>query len=313
MPGPGGGSRGGGFSGGSRGGGFSGGGGFGGGGFRGGYGGYHGRHYGGFYGGPFFGGGFFRPRRHYYGGYGYGGGCLGGLLGVLMLPIVLILVAVIGLTSMFGTAFTNVSQGGTVIYDEKALQDYANTQYQAEFGSNMSTYEDNILIVFLTNENRDGYDTIAWVGDNVATKINEQFGNQYTAFGVAMQSSIDADYYEYSISKNLAMVVDKMTDNVTGLELESSFVTPSIGEKSDSHLTNHSDLAINEATVNASLKKFTEETDIPIVIVVDSMETVIGKTLAVTDIFSVVLFIGMIVVAVVLVVRAFKRREEREN
>ena len=232
---------------------------------------------------------------------------------MLMLPIVLVLVAVIGLTSMFGTAFTNVSQGGTVVYDEKALQDYANIQYQAEFGDNMSTYEDNILIVFLTNENRDGYDTIAWVGDNVATKINEQFGNQYTAFGVAMQSSIDPDYYEYSISKNLAMVVDKMTDNVTGLELESSFVTPSTGEKSDSHLTNHSDLEINETTVNASLKKFTEETDIPIVIVVDSMETVIGKTLAVTDIFSVVLFIGMIVVAVVLVVRAFKRREEREN
>ena len=235
------------------------------------------------------------------------------MLGVLMLPIVLVLVAVIGLTSMFGTAFTNVSQGGTVVYDEKTLQSYANTQYQAEFGGNMSTYEDNILIVFLTNENRDGYDTIAWVGDNVATKINEQFGNQYTAFGVAMQSSVDPDYYEYSISKNLAMVVDKMTESVDGLGLESSFVTPSTGEKSDSHLTNHSDLEINEATVNTALKKFTEETDIPIVIVVDSMETVIGKTISSTDIFSVVLFIGMIVVAVVLVVRAFKRREEKEN
>lgn len=311
MPGPGGGSRGGGFSGGSRGGGF-GGGGYGGGGFRGGYGGYHGRPHGGFYGGPFFGGGFFRPRRHYY-GYGYGGGgCLGGLLGVLMLPIILVLVAVIGLTSMFGTAFTNVSNGGTVVYNEKALQDYANTQYQAEFGDNYATYEDNILIVFLTNETRDGYDTIAWVGDNVATKINEQFGNQYTAFGVAMQSSI-GNPYEYSISKNLAMMVDKMTESVDGLGLESSFVTPPTGVQSDSHLTNHSDLAINEATVNTALQKFTEETDIPIVIVVDSMENVIGKTLAVTDIFSVIIFIGMIVAAVVLIVRAFKRREEREN
>lgn len=313
MPGPGGGSRGGGFSGGSRGGGFSGGGGFGGGGFRGGYGGYHGRHYGGFYGGPFFGGGFFRPRRHYYGGYGYGGGCLGGLLGMLMLPIVLVLVAVIGLTSMFGTAFTNVSQGGTVVFDEDKLEEYAKTQYLTEFGDNISTYEHNILIVFLTNENHDGYDTIAYVGDDIATDISLQFGNQYTPFGIAMQSSIDPDGHKNSISKGLAMMVEKMTKSVKDLELESSFSIPPEGEMSDSHLTNHSDLEINETTVNTALKKFTEETDIPIVIVVDSMETVIGKTLAVTDIFSVVLFIGMIVVAVVLVVRAFKRREEREN
>ena len=234
------------------------------------------------------------------------------MLGVLMLPIILVLVAVIGLTSMFGTAFTNVSQGGTVVYDEKTLQSYANTQYQAEFGGNMSTYEDNILIVFLTNENRDGYDTIAWVGDNVATKINEQFGNQYTAFGIAMQSSINS-YYEHSLSGNLAMAVDKITESVESLDLESSYRVQSTGEKNESHLTNHSNLEINEATVNTALKKFTEETDIPIVIVVDSMETVIGKTISSTDIFSVVLFIGMIVVAVVLVVRAFKRREEKEN
>ena len=229
-----------------------------------------------------------------------------------MLPIILVLVAVIGLTSMFGTAFTNVSQGGTVVYDEKALQSYADQQYNAEFGGNISTYEENILIVFLVNENRDGYDTIAWVGDHIVSDINEQFGNQYTAFGIAMQSSINS-YYENSLSGNLAMAVDKMTESVESLDLESSYRVQSTGVKTESHLTNHSNLEINEATVNMALKDFTEATGIPMVIVVDSMETVIGKTLAVTDIFSVVIFIGMIVAAVVLIVRALKRRKGTES
>ena len=230
-----------------------------------------------------------------------------------MLPFLLLFVAVIGFTTMFGSALANVRNGGTITYNEQTFQNYANQQYLAEFGS-ASGYEDNILIVFLANEETDGYYTIAWVGDNVNTKINEMFGNQYTPFGVAMQSSIDGDYYAYSISKNLAMAVDKMTDNVTALNLKSSFVTAPSGSHVDSHLTNHSSLAINESTVEQALNKFTQETDIPIVIVVDKMENVFGKNLAFSDIFTMLIFIGLAVVAVVMIVRAVRaKRNEKEN
>ena len=230
-----------------------------------------------------------------------------------MLPIVLLLVAVIGFTTMFGTAFANVKNGGTVTYNEKEFQTYANQQYMEEFGANSATYEDNIMIVFLTNEERDGYYAIAWVGDNVHTEINKQFGNEYTTFGRAVQNSIDSDYYEFSISKNLAMVVDEMTDSVTALGLDSSFITPSKGAKTESHLTNHSDLAINEDTVENALKKFTEETDIPVVIVVDTMENVFGKTLSFSDVFTMLLFIVLAVVAIVMIVRAVKNRRKQEQ
>lgn len=230
-----------------------------------------------------------------------------------MLPFILLLVAIIGFASMFGSAFTNVKNGGTVGYSEKDFQTYANQQYIAEFGDHGDTYEDNILIVFLTNEARDGYDTIVWVGDNVSTDVNKLFGNEYTAFGRAMQNSIDADYYEFSISKNLAMVVDDMSDSVTALGLESPYVTPSKGEKTESHLTNHSDLSVNEETVETALKKFTEETDIPIVIVVDTAENVFGKELAFSDIFTMILLVGLAVVAIVMIVRAIKNKEERQQ
>lgn len=230
-----------------------------------------------------------------------------------MLPIVLLMVAVIGFTTMFGTAFANVKNGGTVTYNEKEFQTYANQQYLEEFGDNTGTYEDNIMIVFLTNEERDGYYAIAWVGDNVHTEINKQFGNEYTIFGRAMQSSIDSDYYEFSISKNLAMVVDEMTDSVTALNLKSSFNSQSTGLKTESHLTNHSDLAINEETVETALKAFTEETDIPMVIVVDTMENVFGKTLSFSDVFTMLLFIVLAVVAIVMIVRAVKSKREEQQ
>ena len=148
MPGPGGGSRGGGFGGGSRGGGFGGGGsrggGFGGGsrGFGGGFGGPHHHHHYGYWG----------PRRPFFGGWygrGYGGGCLGGLLGILLLPIILLLVVSILLVSIVGSAVANVANGGSIYYDEAAFQQYADDQYAAEFSS-YSNYENNILIVFLT-------------------------------------------------------------------------------------------------------------------------------------------------------------------
>lgn len=225
-----------------------------------------------------------------------------------MLPILLLLVAVIGFTSMFGSAMANIKNGGTVTYNEKQFQTYANQQYMAEFGENSGTYEDNIMIVFLTNEARDGYYAIAWVGDNIDTSINKQFGNEYTAFGRTVQANIDSDYYEFSISKNLAMVVDEMSDVVNSQGLTSPFVTPSKETKTESHITNHSDLAINEETVESALKKFTEETEIPMVIVVDSMENVFGKQLAFSDVFTMLLFVGLAVVAVVMIVRRVKNR-----
>ena len=303
MPGPGGGSRGGGFGGGSRGGGFGGGrgGGFGGGsrggGFGGGYGGYWG------------------PRRHYYGGwrrpyYGYGGGgCLGGLLGIIMLPIILLLVVSVLLISIVGSALQNVANGGSIYYDEAVFQQYADDKYAAEFSS-YSNYENNLLIVFLTNEEADGYYVIAWVGDNIHTDINYMFGDETTTFGRVVQGSINREYYAYSLDSNLANVMDQMAVKISALGLDSSFRTQKVSENpAPSHLTNYSSLSLTEETVNDSLKAFTEKTDIPTVIVVDTMENVFGKTIPVGDIITVIGLLVILGVSIYMIVRAVKNRK----
>ena len=308
MPGPGGGSRGGGFGGGSFGSGGSRGGGFGGGSFGGGgFGGHHHGHHHHHYHRPFF----YRPYR--YGGYGYGGGgCLGGLLGIFLVPIVMLMFVIMMLVGSLGSAFSNVLSGGKISYDEPEMENYANIQYAKEFG-NSSAYEDNILIVFLTDEEAEGYYTIAWVGYNIANEINGMFGNEYTEFGVQMLAEIP-DYHQYSLSRNLATVIDNMTKKITRLGLDSSFIENSDkSEMTKSHLTNHSNLEMSEETVNRALDDFTEATDIPIVIVVDDIDNVFDKTIGVGDILTVVIALGIGGYAIYLIIKTVKQNKKNDE
>ncbi len=312
MPGPGGGSRGGGgFRGGGFGGGsFGGGGGFGGGGHRGGgFGGPHGPrgpHFGwGF--GPRFGGWYHRPY--------YGGGCLGGLMGLMMLPIVLILVAALMIFSVvgsFGSAVSTVASGGNLTYDENVFQDYADAQYAAEFGTS-TAYEDHLLLVFLVeDEEYWDYAYIAWVGDHIDTSINDMFGNDQTAYGRAITSSINAQSYKYSLDSNLARVVEAMEDQITAKNLPSSYKSSCDHENHTqvaSHLTNKTELPLTEQTVNDALTSFTEATGISVVLVVDDIDDVFERKIPASDIFTLIIATGIIVVAIVIIVRTLKKKK----
>ena len=132
-----------------------------------------------------------------------------------------------------------------------------------------------MLIVFLTNESADAYYTIAWIGDNIRNEINYMFGDEYTEFGDAMLRSINDSYYAYSLDANLASVMEIMTGKIVELNLDSSFKSESYNAGTvESHVTNYTDFDLTEETINISLRKFTEETGIPAVIVIDSMESV---------------------------------------
>ena len=230
-------------------------------------------------------------------------------MGVLLMPIILILVVSLILVGMVGSAISNVANGGSVYYDETVLQQYADDQYAKEFSS-YSNYENNILIVFLANEEADGYYAIAWVGDNIHNKINSMFGDETTTFGRVVQGEVNREYYAYSLDSNLANVMDTMGERVEDLGLESSFRNEKESKNPPtSHLTNYSSLSLTEETVNESLVAFTEKTDIPVVIVVDTMENVFGKTLPIGDIITVLFLLAILGVAIYLIVRALKNRK----
>ena len=237
-------------------------------------------------------------------------------MAVLLLPIILILVAAIVLISVVGSAVSNVSNGGIISYDEAVFQRYADDQYAAEFSS-YDNYENNLLIVFLTNEEADGYYAIAWVGDNIRNNINYMFGDETTTFGRVVQGAVNREYHAYSLDANLASVMEQMGDRIEDLGLPSSFKTEKAASKlPTSHLTNRSPLSMTEQTVNEALIAFTEQTDIPVVIVVDTMENVFGKTIPVSSIITIVIALTVIGVGLcLLVIRivASKRNGQNDN
>ena len=300
MAGPGGGSSGGGFGGGSfggGGGGFSGGGhGFGGGSFGnhggsfggnnngGHFGGHHGGHFGGhhhhdphhhrpFFGGPFFGGGWGWGRRRY-----RTGGCGTGFI-IALFIIFFALYTFVPEGDLFDDPFVHTEvynvDVGSVVYDEATMQEYANENYKECFGD-YDNYENNILLVFLTNDACDGYYTIAWVGDNIRSEINGMFG-EYTEYGQLLNQYINTNYYAYSLDMNLSDVIMNMTQSITELGLDSSFRTDyPEGETAKSVLVNKTSLEMSGESLDVVLTNFTEKTGIPCVIVVDRSESVFG-------------------------------------
>ena len=161
---------------------------------------------------------------------------------------------------------------GTV-YDELALQDFADDQY-AKIFSDQPDYEDNLLIVFLTDAQYYDYCYIAWVGDHIATDINYMLGNNDTILGEEMVTWINETNYKYSLDANLAAVMTSMANRIQELGLDSSFSCEGGHNVVTSHLVNETDLPMTKSTVNDALSYFTETTGIPVVIVVEDMADV---------------------------------------
>ena len=278
MPGPGGGGRGGGFGGGSFGGG-----GFGGGGYRG-------------------GGYYYRP----FGFWGLGGG----LFSLFFMPFILIaFAAIILFTAVFG-AFGSIAEGGVTDYQERQFQDYADSEYNKAFGAS-TAYEDNILLVFLTNEDADDYYCIAWVGDHIKPQVNELFGNQDTALGAAMNQSINMSGYWYSLDSNLALAVSKMADYVAAEGVD-SFSCNEQHVQVESKLINYGNFNLSEQTVNAALADFTAETGITMSIVVNDMNEVFGVDYS-SMIWGIVLVALLVGLAIFFIVKGVRNRRRNSH
>lgn len=224
---------------------------------------------------------------------------------------------ILAISSLF-SSFRSGNVGATPetgsSYNEEKFQDYANEQYANEFGSS-TAYEDNLLIVFLVDDDYYDYNYIAWVGDHIADDINLMLGGNDTELGQAMSDCINEASYKYSLDSNLAQVMRSMSDQIQTLGIDSSFSCTEDHVQVESHLTNHSHMDLTEETVNDALAAFTEATGIPVVIVVEDMDTVFSEVIwsgsvSGTGILRVVLFGAVAVGAVYLVMKLVRRKKE---
>lgn len=248
----------------------------------------------------------FWGRRRY-----YGGGCLSSLLS----PIILILFLVIISFSMCQNGLEIRQEDSN--YSEEALQDYANEQY-ARYFSGHGDYEDDLLLVVLTDEDNSSYAYIAWVGDHVVYDISDLLGNNDTLLGQTMASCINATNYKYSLDSNLAQVMDTLTEKIQSLDLTTSLTCGGSG-KVITDFANHTSLPMTESTVTDALDRFAQATGISVVIVVEDSEEVFGSnshTVSASSVsrgFTIVIVTLAILLAIVLIIVRNRKKSRNQD
>ena len=204
-------------------------------------------------------------------------------------------------------------------YDEATMQASADRVY-AQCFKNDATYEDNILLYVLVDEDCKQLCYIAWVGDNIVTDISDLFGNDYTELGHAIYSNVP-EYYAYSIDSNLAAVVEDMSGYIGKMGLSSSFkkqpaMAASPSESKLVALRVGEDAgklpSITASTVNTALEEFTEKTGIRIVVAVDYIDNVFGREGMSGDAILLIGIVAIIIIVIVVVsVSSAKNRKKR--
>lgn len=187
-------------------------------------------------------------------------GCLGS---VLFLPIVLFLLLI--------TLTGNTTTGS---YNDQDIEDYASTQYNKAFLGTES-YEDNLLLTFVVWDDRSDYSYIAWVGDHIKNQTYNLLGGNSTVLGLTLDRYVQYGY-EDTLSDDLSRAVTALAGEIAQASPDGSYLCQEDRSLTQSGLVNNSELVLDEAILTEALYAFTEQTGIPIVLVVEDAEDVFG-------------------------------------
>ncbi len=220
------------------------------------------------------------------------------IVGIVLFPLLLTIFATVIFFIYLSPTVQTIKDGGKTVYSDQVADFYRTDTYNDIFGDS-SAKEDNLLIVYLVNDEGNQFYCMSKLGSNVSGSVTKLFGNEESEFGKIVKSSMDEEFKD-TFGSSLCAIVDGMGDKIQGLKLSSSFKTES--DKSalaESKLINKSSLNVSEIDINASLAAFTEDTEIPAVIVIDEIETVFGKRMPIGDIalLSILLIVAIISIA----------------
>lgn len=275
MPGPGGGG------GGGRGGSFGGGGG-------------HGGFGGGPHGGP-------RPHRPMMGGFwhrpffgGFGGGCLGGMMSLILLPIFLVIVIICLVVSLVG-GLTSSN------YNENTFQTYANEQYYQVFADYVQKDDEDclLIVVLVDDEEYYTYYDMVWYGYHINKNIRDQLDTANDLFS----RNINATSYQYSLGNDLKEAMEELAQAVATAEYDQLYSCKREYSTEDvSGLVNRTSFLTGQADLDAAVKEFAEETGIPTVLLVEDYEEVFTPAVSGTTLLLIFLAVVLIIALIVAVV-----------
>ena len=225
------------------------------------------------------------------------------IVGIVLFPLLLTIFATVIFFVYLSPTVQTIKDGGKTNYSDQVADFYRTEAYEDVF-ENSSAKEDNLLIVYLVNDDGNMFYCMSKLGNNVKENVTKLFGNKDSSFGKVVTDSMDKEF-KNTIGSNLSDIIDGMNGEIKKLGLSTPFKESS--DKSalaESKLVNKSSLDVSENEVNASLKAFTDETGIPAVVIIDKIDTVFQKKMPVGDI---ALLVILVIVAVISIVSTTKK------
>lgn len=206
------------------------------------------------------------------------------LLSKLLKLVALVLILFIAVV------FAGVTEEEGIEKDE--LQQYGTEKYYEIFGSS-SAIEDNILLIFLADEELDDYSTMGIVGANVTYYIRVMFEDGEDYYD-AVYDNFDYDDFADYLTMGFGNVIGIMTDAITDHGFYSSFNTNSNRSSLvPSGVINQTALTLDESYITDKLEHFTEMTEIPCVLLIEYEQNVYSEFETVFDDIGIALFILM--------------------
>lgn len=237
-----------------------------------------------------------------------------GSKGIIFLIIFTLFFAV-GFIIMFNQSSGDLLTDGKAVYDKKKMNEYIKTNYENEF-KDSATYEDNIILFFLYNEDYNEYLLDFYIGYDLSTSIYKYLNTYSNSSN--FDRNFDTSNCDDDIEKNLSNVINEITINLDN-NFDEYLKCNHTNDEYISKVTNssHSELDITE--IERSLINFTDTTGLSIVLVIDSMENVFGKTKDINYEFLIIFgtivlcFLMMMVYAFIIVIKNTLNDKKKYN
>lgn len=212
-----------------------------------------------------------------------------------------------------------------IVYDDKILAEYTEKRYEAEFSA-YGNYENNILLVYLFDKDREQYKATVRVGKNIAPGIAELFQGDVSVYNEAIEDNLHEFFLGgyYGIEDDISEIVAIMYEKIETLGLNTNFISDTDADSGFvSHITDQKGLTYETENLNTVLEAFTSALGIPVVVVTDYLENVFEVKYSLTDegilvvvfsaIFSIICIVMIVFYFVNLKKRAKKEKRDKEN
>ena len=231
-------------------------------------------------------------------------GAQGGLLNVILMPVILSAIILGILIYNLVTTIIVLSNGGEVVYDDEKLNTYVE-EYAKSF-EEPSYVKNAVVVIPIYDEDAETLSFFVRGGGNVNSEVTNMFGS-------FEGKVIGTPSYKENFTSGMIAAMTHMSAEYVKLDLRDSFIKNFDESKMPDPAVTVKEgfpYAINAEELGMELLAFEAETGVPVIVIADTAANAFGRETPVMDIIILVLLAAVLALSIVSLVkkiRAYKR------